>query len=126
MFGGSASINFSLDANIPALTGKVILVTGGNNGLGKESILQLAKHEPAEIWMGAHNAERARTAIEDIQKHVPNSVSIKLLLMDLPSFVSISEVATTFRKQSSRLDILMLNAGTVITPAGLTDDGYEI
>ncbi|KAG9503539.1 hypothetical protein J7337_003490 [Fusarium musae] len=126
MFEGSASINFSPDADIPALTGKVILVTGGSNGLGKESILQLAKHEPAEIWMGARNAERARTAIEDIQRQVPNSASIKFLLMDLGSFASISEAANNFRKQSSRLDILMLNAGIMITPAGLTDDGYEI
>ncbi|KAF9776774.1 hypothetical protein IL306_005001 [Fusarium sp. DS 682] len=126
MFGGSTSINFTPDTDIPALTGKVILVTGGSNGLGKESILQLAKHEPAEIWMGARNAERAQTAIDDIQKEIPNSVSIKFLHMDLRSFASISEAATTFRKQSSRLDILMLNAGIMITPAGLTEDGYEI
>ncbi|KAF5632496.1 alcohol dehydrogenase Bli-4 [Fusarium tjaetaba] len=106
MFEGSTSINFSPDADIPALTGKVILVTGGSNGLGKESILQLAKHEPTEIWMGA--------------------LSIKFLLMDLGSPASISEAANNFRKQLSRLDILMLNAGIMITPAGLTDDGYEI
>ncbi|KAL5607000.1 hypothetical protein FOBRF1_007497 [Fusarium oxysporum] len=125
-FGGSTSISFSPDTDIPALTAKVILVTGGSNGLGKESILQLAKHEPANIWMGARNAERAQTAIDDILEEIPNSVSIKFLHMDLGSFASISEAATTFRKQSSRLDILMLNAGIMITPAGLTEDGYEI
>ncbi|KAG8664129.1 uncharacterized protein FPOAC1_014098 [Fusarium poae] len=46
--------------------------------------------------------------------------------MDLGSFASISKAANTFRKQASRLDILMLNAGIMITPAGLTEDGYEI
>ncbi|RGP69241.1 hypothetical protein FLONG3_7877 [Fusarium longipes] len=125
MFGGNTSISFNPDVDIPALTGKVILVTGGSNGLGKESIMQLAKQKPAEIWMGARSAERAQIAIGDIQKEIPNAV-IKFLHIDLGSFTSISKAATTFRKQSSRLDILMLNAGIMITPAGLTDDGYEI
>jgi NAD(P)-dependent dehydrogenase (short-subunit alcohol dehydrogenase family) len=126
MCGGSTSIKFNPDTDIPALTGKVILVTGGTNGLGKESILQLAKHEPAEIWMGARNAEKVQTAINDIQESVPKSVSIKFLHIDLGSFASISEAATVFKKHSLRLDILMLNAGIMITPAGLTEDGYEI
>jgi retinol dehydrogenase 12 len=126
MFGGSTGINFNPDTDIPSLRGKVILVTGGSNGLGKESILQLAKHEPAEIWMGARSTERAQAAIDDIKKEIPNSVPIKILNIELGSFASISEAATTFRLQSSRLDVLMLNAGIMITPPGLTKDGYEI
>jgi NAD(P)-dependent dehydrogenase (short-subunit alcohol dehydrogenase family) len=76
--------------------------------------------------MGARNAEKVQTAINDIQESVPKSVSIKFLHIDLGSPASISEAATVFKKYSLRLDILMLNAGIMITLAGLTEDGYEI
>ncbi|KAH6960156.1 hypothetical protein DER45DRAFT_535971 [Fusarium avenaceum] len=122
----SAGISFEPDKDIPPLDGKVILVTGGSNGLGKESVLRLAKHNPAMIWMGVRSLERAQAAIEEIRKQVPEAPPIKPLQMDLVSFASVSKAAATFREQSTRLDILILNAGIMIAPPGLTDENYEI
>lgn len=112
--------------DIPSLAGKVILVTGGNNGLGKQSILDLARHGPAEIWMGARNLDKARQAAEDIKTQLPTAPPIKLLKIDLESLDSVKQAAKTFLSQATRLDILMLNAGIMATPPGLTADGYEI
>ncbi|KAK0610182.1 hypothetical protein B0T17DRAFT_593960 [Bombardia bombarda] len=110
---------------IPSLTGKVILVTGGNAGLGKQSVLQFAKHSPAHIWMGARSLSKAQAAIDEIRKEVP-SANITALQLDLTSFASIRAAAATVVSQSDRLDILMLNAGIMATPPGLTTEGYEI
>ncbi|KAK3348855.1 hypothetical protein B0T25DRAFT_546660 [Lasiosphaeria hispida] len=125
VFGGGG-VSFNAATDIPSLAGKVILVTGGNSGLGKEAILALAKYgSPALIWLAARSAERARAAIDDITKAAPGVV-IKALDLDLSSFDSIKAAARRVLAESDRLDILMLNAGIMATPAGLTKEGYEI
>ncbi|KAF3343747.1 putative oxidoreductase like protein [Verticillium longisporum] len=122
---GGASVSFNPDDNIPSLKGKVIFVTGGTSGLGKESILQLAKHNPSAICLGARNLNKARETIKEIQKQVPNA-PIQPVEIDLASFSSIAAGAEAFKKDHSRLDILMLNGGVMMPPAATTKDGYEI
>ncbi|KAK3688980.1 hypothetical protein B0T22DRAFT_164830 [Podospora appendiculata] len=122
-FTGGVSFNAARD--IPSLKGKVILVTGGNSGLGKQSILDLAKHEPTAIWLAARGLSRAQAAADEITAAVPGA-NIKPLDLDLASFDSIKAAARRFTAESPRLDILMLNAGIMAVPAGLTASGYEI
>jgi NAD(P)-dependent dehydrogenase (short-subunit alcohol dehydrogenase family) len=117
---------FSPAADIPSLANKVILVTGGNNGLGKESISQLARHQPAKIWMGARSGEKAAAAIKDIQSQFIEKVDIEFLPIDLASLKSVRAAADIVNSRSSRLDILMLNAGIMAVPSGKTEDGFEI
>lgn len=119
------SISFNPVKDIPSLAGKVILVTGGNSGLGKQSVLDFARHEPREIWLAARNADKARHAVKEIQQEVPGA-PIKILELDLTSFESVKQAAAAFTRDSDRLDILMLNAGIMMTPPGLTKEGYEL
>ena len=116
---------FKPDRDIPDLADKVILITGGNNGLWKESILQLAKHNPRQIFMGARSESKAQGAIVEIKRAVPGA-NISFLEIDLSEFSSIKKAADSFLQQSDRLDILMNNAGIFGVPPGLTKDGYEI
>jgi NAD(P)-dependent dehydrogenase (short-subunit alcohol dehydrogenase family) len=66
---GSKSVSFKPESDIPPLDGKVILITGGNIGLGKQCILEYARHNPAQIWLAARNIEKAKVAIEEIPQH---------------------------------------------------------
>ncbi|KAL8914866.1 MAG: hypothetical protein Q9172_006998 [Xanthocarpia lactea] len=122
MFGGAKQ--FSPDKDIPDLSGKVIIVTGGNTGLGKESVIQLAKHNPSRLFLAARTPAKAEAAIEQVKNAVP-SANVTYLKLDLCSFKSISAAAQEFKSQSSRLDILMNNAGIMATPLAETEDGYE-
>jgi NAD(P)-dependent dehydrogenase (short-subunit alcohol dehydrogenase family) len=123
LFGG---VSFDAAKDIPSLAGKVILVTGGNAGLGKVSIKNLAKYgKPAKIYMAARNADKAQAAIDDIKQVVPDA-NIVPLQLDLTSFESIKSAARTFLSQADRLDVLMLNAGIMATAPGQTKEGYEI
>jgi len=119
------SVHFSPKRDIPPLDGKVVLVTGGNSGLGKQCVLEFARHNPARIWLAARNLDKAKAAAEEIKRKVPGA-PIKLLKLELSSFESVNEAARTFSSESDRLDILMLNAGVMATRPGLTKDGYEI
>ncbi|KAM5341930.1 hypothetical protein ACJ41O_014961 [Fusarium nematophilum] len=120
-------MRFTPEEDIPDLSGKVIIVTGGSSGLGKESVLQLAKHNPAAIYLTARTKARGNTAISEIEHAVPAAKDkIKFLELDLGSFASIKKAAENFQSQSDRLDLLMNNAGLMASPPGLTTDGYEV
>ncbi|KAF3932441.1 hypothetical protein ABW19_dt0200996 [Dactylella cylindrospora] len=123
-------VTFHPDSDIPDLSGQVIIVTGGNAGLGLETIRQLAKHNPARIYLAARSKERAEAAIEQLTAKSSGSSSssppISFLQIDLSSFASIKSAVDTFKRSESRLDILVNNAGIMMTPEGLTAEGYEI
>ncbi len=124
LFSTAASFNPSKD--IPSLKDKVILITGANSGLGKSSALEFARHGPARIFVAARSVEKANAAIADIKKAVPDAPPLEPLELDLASFDSVKSAAKAVTAQSQRLDILMLNAGIMAVPHGLTKDGYEI
>ncbi|KAJ5697708.1 hypothetical protein N7488_011392 [Penicillium malachiteum] len=119
-------ISFNPDNDIQDLTGKTILITGGNAGLGKETTLQLAKHNPEKIFLCARTESKAKDAIQSIQSSISNKVDITWIPLDLKSTASIQKAAESFHAQSQRLDILILNAGIMATPPGETDLGHEI
>jgi len=119
-------MGFTPDHDIPDLAGKVIIVTGGSSGLGKESVHQLAKHNPARIFLTARTATRGNAAIAEVENATPSIKGrITFLEMDLASFSSVQRAAESFLAQANRLDILMNNAGGIGQPLGLTEDGYE-
>ena len=123
---GSEPVSFDPEQDIPSLEGKVILVTGGNVGLGKQSVLEYARHGPAEIWLGARNLDKAEQAVTEIKSQVPDAPPIKVLEMDLSSLESMKRAAGRVLAETERLDILMLNAGIMGVPPGFTKDGYEV
>lgn len=98
----------------------------GNAGLGKETVLELAKHQPARIYIGARNEQKARKAMEDIQSRLKQTVDIRYLPLDLSSLESIREAAKLFTGECERLDTLILNAGVMALEPYRTKDGYEV
>ncbi|PLN82773.1 NAD(P)-binding protein [Aspergillus taichungensis] len=119
-------MTFKPDVDIPALTNKVILVTGANEGLGKQTVLDLARHHPAKIYLAARSRPKAEAALKEIQSKVePSCAPIALLDLDLASLDSVARAAAQIKAQESRLDILIANAG-VLGANGATKDGYEI
>ncbi|KAG6868970.1 hypothetical protein C0993_006492 [Termitomyces sp. T159_Od127] len=81
---------FSVD-DIPDLTGKVVIVTGANTGLGKETVKALLAHN-AKVYLAARNPDKARAAIEDLRAHTgKDAVFLKLDLADLASVKAAAE-----------------------------------
>ncbi|RDW59111.1 hypothetical protein BP5796_12035 [Coleophoma crateriformis] len=117
-------VSFDSAKDIPSLQGKTILITGGNLGLGKQTALDLAKHNPSELWIAARNLQAGNATVEEIKKASPG-VPVHFLRLDLASFKSVKEAAKTFLGAVSRLDIFYMNAGIMGGPHVTTEDGYE-
>jgi NAD(P)-dependent dehydrogenase (short-subunit alcohol dehydrogenase family) len=100
-------------------------VVQGTAGLGKESALALAKHNPAHIYLTGRDGKRGAAVVSEIEKSFPN-VKATFVACDLASLASIEKGAKQFTSASDRLDILMCNAGIMALPPGLTKDGYEV
>jgi len=108
-------------ANIPDLTGKVIIVTGGNSGLGYESIKAFAE-KGAEVILASRSVEKgeiAKTSIGNVKG------KIDVMQLDLMDFESIRNFAENFKMKYNRLDVLLNNAGIMTTPYFRTKDGLE-
>lgn len=109
------------DRFIGALTDKTILITGCSSGIGIETARAL-KATGARLFLTARNLDKGREALGDILE--PGKVD--LLLLDLNSLGSVREFAAEFLKaSSSKLNILINNAGIMATPEALTADGFE-
>ncbi|KAK4197365.1 putative retinol dehydrogenase [Triangularia verruculosa] len=127
---GLGGIKFDPSTSIPSLQGKTILITGGNSGLGKATIQALLQHSPsppARIWLASRDIGRIQSAINEIATAVPLASTIIVpLVLDLASLQSVKAAAEKVLRESERLDIVILNAGVMAMPVGLTQDGYEV
>ncbi|KAK6604043.1 short-chain dehydrogenase reductase family [Botrytis cinerea] len=124
--GGIKDINFRPERDIPTLTDKVILVTGGEDlkcYSGRDFHEFLQKHHPSHIYFTGRNGNAASALIESIKKDIP-SAGLTFLPIDLSSLSSIAAGIKMFKHD--RLDIFMGNAGIMAVPAALSKDGYEI
>jgi NAD(P)-dependent dehydrogenase (short-subunit alcohol dehydrogenase family) len=103
---------------------KIILITGGNAGMGKATAIELAKLG-AHVIIMCRNKERGEKALKEIKAESGNN-SAELMLCDLGSQKSIREFVEKFKEKYNRLDILINNAGVILPKRQETLDGYEM
>lgn len=108
-------------SNMPNLTGKIIIVTGGNSGLGASSVKAFAE-KGATVILASRSLEKGQKAKADIGLV---SGSIEVMQLDLQDFSSIEKFAAQFKSEYSQLDVLLNNAGIMMTPYSKTKDGLE-
>ena len=110
--------------DIPNLTGKVVIITGANSGLGLESTKALAS-KGATAVMACRNMSKAEKAKAEILASNPNA-KLDLMQLDNASLKSVRAFADAFKAKYDRLDILLNNAGVMAIPRQLTEDGFEM
>jgi len=110
-------------SDVPDQSGKVAVVTGGNGGLGLETVRQLAAHG-AHVVIGARNLDKAQRAQDAIEAAVPGA-SLEIRKLDLGSLASIAAFANDVRTAHPRIDLLFNNAGVMALKETVTEDGFE-
>ena len=109
--------------DIPDLSGKTIIVTGGNSGLGFEAVKSLSA-KGAETILACRNEQNGKSAKKEIQEEHPNA-QINVTNLDLADLESIHSFVKKFDEKHSKLDILLNNAG-IVCPYKKTKDGFEM
>ena len=102
---------------------KTVLITGGTSGIGKATAVALAAMG-ARVVVTGRNPERGRAAVEEIRKDSGNE-SVELMLADLSVQAEVRRLADEFLERHDRLDVLINNAGVVVTKRTETPDGLE-
>ncbi|KAI5955430.1 hypothetical protein CANMA_004610 [Candida margitis] len=116
----------------PSLEGKVVIVTGGNAGLGYQTVKSLAGSTKAKIYIFSRNKEKTLEGIEQLKKEVADEYKVKnreigFIQVDLSDLTSIKPAVEEFLKKENRLDIIINNAGVMMPPRGSkTKQGYEL
>ncbi|MCL1599359.1 MAG: oxidoreductase [Actinomycetia bacterium] len=111
-------------SQIPDLTGKVVVITGANSGLGYESTKALSR-TGAHVVMATRNVERGFAARDRIMNDDPTA-SLEVVELDLASIASLKRGAASILEAHPKIDILINNAGLMALPQQRTEDGFEM
>jgi NAD(P)-dependent dehydrogenase (short-subunit alcohol dehydrogenase family) len=102
--------------DIPSMTGRTVIVTGANSGIGRAAAKALAA-KGARVVLAVRNTEKGRAAAGQM------SGMTEVRRLDLASLESIREFASGW---DGEIDLLINNAGIMIPPKSLTADGFEL
>jgi NAD(P)-dependent dehydrogenase (short-subunit alcohol dehydrogenase family) len=115
--------NFHVN-DIPDLTGKVMIVTGANTGIGKETAKVLLTHN-AKVYVASRSQEKAEVAIKDLKDSTGKEALF--LKLDLADLKSVKASAEEYLSKETTLDVLFNSAGVMFPPKDwLTTDGYDL
>jgi NAD(P)-dependent dehydrogenase (short-subunit alcohol dehydrogenase family) len=120
---GFPTTNWTAD-QIPDLSGRTLIVTGGNSGLGFETTRELARHG-ARVVLACRSLEKARAAIAELRAENPRA-EVEAMALDLASLASVRSFASEFLAKHAALHGLVNNAGVMALPRCQTVDGFEM
>src|ERR1700722_7375854 len=110
--------------DIPDLSGKTIVVTGGNSGIGYEAALAFARKR-ADVILACRDLGKARTAATQITSSA-SGANVSVMELDLSNLASVRGFSDAFHLQHQALHVLCNNAGVMAIPYRQTADGFEI
>jgi NAD(P)-dependent dehydrogenase (short-subunit alcohol dehydrogenase family) len=109
---------------VAGMEGTTVVVTGGNSGIGLETAVALGQMG-ARVLITARDAARGEAARAAIAERIGASGSVELVVFDLAELASVRTGAQEILERCPRLDVLVNNAGVVLSERTETVDGYE-
>ena len=108
---------------VPTMDGKTVIITGGNSGIGRAAAVALAR-AGARVVITARSEQRGSAAVDDIRA-ASGSSAVELSVFDLADLSSVRAGAADLLVRCPRIDVLLNNAGLILSERTLCADGYE-
>jgi retinol dehydrogenase-12 len=109
--------------DVADMTGKTVVITGANSGIGLETAVALARAGARTVITARHRG-RGEAAVADIRRRAASD-QVEMVVFDLSSLQSVREGAAEILARCPRLDVLVNNAGLVLGERRETVDGFE-
>lgn len=106
--------------HVPDQTGRTIVVTGANTGIGFEAAKVLAERG-ATVVLACRSMDKAASAASRM-----SGGTVLVQQLDLSSLASVRSAAEALRSAHPRVDVLVNNAGVMWTRRATTADGFEL
>jgi NAD(P)-dependent dehydrogenase (short-subunit alcohol dehydrogenase family) len=116
------------EADVPVQRGRTAVVTGANTGLGFETARVLAIRG-AQVVLACRDLGQAKEAAARILSSRPHQAppaGLQAIRLDLASLASVREAAEEIGSAYGPVDLMINNAGVMMTPYRRTDDGFEL
>ncbi|MFB6165015.1 MAG: oxidoreductase [Haloarculaceae archaeon] len=108
---------------MPDQTGRTVVVTGANSGLGYE-VTEAFAAKGATVVLACRSASRGQNAAADVRQSVTDP-SLDVRELDLADLSSVESFAVGLTADYDAVDVLCNNAGVMAVPYQLTADGFE-
>lgn len=105
------------------MKGKIVLITGATDGIGKQTALELAGMG-ARLILHARNREKGEKVVGEIKSKSGND-KIDLVLADFTSLDEIKRLGDEIIEKHDKIDVLINNAGVQLPNRVMTPDGFE-
>jgi NAD(P)-dependent dehydrogenase (short-subunit alcohol dehydrogenase family) len=105
------------------MQGKVVVITGSNDGIGKETAVGVAT-EGATTVLACRNQKKADAAAQEVTRRSGNN-DVHVVALDLADLASVRAAAAEILERWDRLDVLINNAGGIWTQRQETAQGFE-
>ena len=110
--------------DVPGQSGRVVVITGSNTGVGYEAAAVLA-NKGAHVVLAVRNLDKGEDAKARITATNPNA-NVSVQELDLASLASVRKAADELRAAHPRIDLLINNAGVMTLDKASTEDGFEL
>jgi NAD(P)-dependent dehydrogenase (short-subunit alcohol dehydrogenase family) len=106
----------------PTMKGKTVLITGSTDGLGREVARRVAALG-AHVIIHGRNQERGKAVVDEVVKA---GGSAKFYAADLASLAEVRTLADAVKRDYTRIDVLVNNAGVLLRDRQVSTDGHEL
>ena len=109
---------------MPDQRGRVVVITGANSGVGYATASVLAE-KGARVVLAVRNLDKGKRAAAGVVANSPHA-DVALQRLDLTSLESVRAAAEELHAAYPKIDLLINNAGVMLTPKQTTGDGFEL
>ncbi|KEF58684.1 uncharacterized protein A1O9_06610 [Exophiala aquamarina CBS 119918] len=110
-----------------SFSGKTVLITGANVGLGLEAAVKFASLDAARLLLAVRSLSRGEDAKAQICRRANYDASkIHLYELNMSTFASVKDLRDQLSKHEPRIDVAVLNAGVAVPAYNLSPNGYEM